>query len=54
MLESKTIYGKKSFTKSQTKREARKANEQKRRNQRARAKELDMWNNYRSKFGRKS
>ena len=45
---------KKEFYEKPNQKRRRKANEQKRRNQRARAKELDMWNNYRSKFGRKA
>lgn len=45
---------KKEFYEKPNQKRRRKANEQKRRNQRARAKEIDMWNNYRSKFGRKA
>ena len=45
---------KKEFYEKPNQKRRRKANEQKRRNQRARAKENDMWNNYRSKFGRKA
>ena len=45
---------KKEFYEKPNQKRRRKANEQKRRNQRARAKEIDMYNNYRSKFGRKS
>lgn len=45
---------KKEFYEKPNQKRRRKANEQKRRNQRALAKEQDMWNNYRSKFGRKS
>ena len=45
---------KKEFYEKPNQKRRRKANEQKRRNQRARAKEMDMYNNYRSKFGRKS
>ena len=45
---------KKEFYEKPNQKRRRKANEQKRRNQRALAKEKDMWNNYRSKFGRKS
>lgn len=45
---------KKEFYEKPNQKRRRKANEQKRRNQRARAKEIDMYNNYRSKFGRKA
>lgn len=45
---------KKEFYEKPNQKRRRKANESKRRNQRALAKEQDMWNNYRSKFGRKS
>lgn len=45
---------KKEFYEKPNQKRRRKANEQKRRNQRARAKEMDMYNNYRSKFGRKA
>lgn len=45
---------KKEFYEKPNQKRRRKTNEQKRRNQRARAKEIDMSNNYRSKFGRKA
>ena len=45
---------KKEFYEKPNQKRRRKTNEQKRRNQRARAKEMDMYNNYRSKFGRKA
>ena len=45
---------KKEFYEKPNQKRRRKTNEQKRRNQRARAKEIDMYNNYRSKFGRKA
>ena len=45
---------KKEFYEKPNAKRRRKTNEAKRRNQRALAKEQDMWNNYRSKFGRKS
>ena len=45
---------KKEFYEKPNRKRRRKANEQKRRNQRALAKEQDMWNNYSSNFGRKS
>jgi small subunit ribosomal protein S21 len=45
---------KKEFYEKPNAKRRRKTNEAKRRNQRALAKEKDMWNNYRSRFGRKS